>query len=85
MRTSGLGGFYVMWVTKLFTNTHKYYDFWPINGQIWPKIGFFGQILAFLAHLVEWPTKKHAIKVPFSFTWVQKLILTPIKIRIIAP
>ena len=27
--------------------------FGPKNSQIWPKIGFFGQILAFLEHLVN--------------------------------
>ena len=34
---------------------------WPDlvkNGQIWPKIGIFGQILAFLAYLIPWPTKQ---------------------------
>ena len=33
-------------------------DFWPKNGQIWPKTGIFGQIWAFLAHLIHCLTTK---------------------------
>ena len=44
--------------TKGFTPPPQKMDFWPKTGQIWPKTGIFGQILAFLAHsnaqLVAW-------------------------------
>ena len=37
-----LGGFSVMWITKLLISLVKK-DFLPQNDQIWPKIGIFGQ------------------------------------------
>ena len=33
-------------------------DFWHRKSQIWPKIGILGQISAFLAYLIQCPTKK---------------------------
>ena len=50
-------------------------DFWPKDGQFWPKTDIFGQISAFLAHLISRSTKKDANKVPrwFSVKWVPKL------------
>ena len=64
--------------------------FWPNNGQISPKICIFGyfrpnwHFWAIWYH--AWP-KKHAHKVPrcFFFTWVPKLLLPPIRIRIFGP
>ena len=44
--------------TKTFTPSPQKIDFWPKNGQIWPKTDIFGQIWAFLAHLIQCPTKK---------------------------
>ena len=41
--TRCLGGFSVMWVTKLLISQVKKKDFLPQNDQIWPKIGIFGQ------------------------------------------
>ena len=38
--------------TKSFTPSPQKMDFWPKNGQIWPKTGILGQISAFLAHLI---------------------------------
>ena len=38
--------------TKSFTPFPPKIDFWPKNGQIWPKTGILGQISAFLAHLI---------------------------------
>ena len=38
--------------TKSFTPSPKKLDFWPQNGQIWPKTGILGQTSAFLAHLI---------------------------------
>ena len=43
MQTRCLGGFSVMWVTKLLISPVKKKDFLPKNDQIWPKIGIFGQ------------------------------------------
>ena len=59
-------------------------DFWPKNGQIWPKTDIFGQILAFLGHLVPCPTINNANKMPWWFpvTMIPKLLLPPVRIRI---
>merc|ERR1712012_1110080 len=43
MWTRCLGGFSVMWVTKLMISPVKKKDFLPKNDQIWPKIGIFGR------------------------------------------
>ena len=42
MWTRCLGGFSIMWVTKLLISQVKKKDFLPQNDQIWPKIGIFG-------------------------------------------
>ena len=34
-------------------------DFWPKTGQIWPRPSIIGQILAFLAHLIQCLDKDH--------------------------
>ena len=48
----------LIWGYQKFCSIPPKMDFWPKNGQIWPKIGIFGQILAFLAYLIPWPTKQ---------------------------
>ena len=45
----------------------------------WPKTGIFGQISAFLDHLISWPTKRRCKQ--GAITWVTKLLLPLIKIR----
>ena len=57
MQTSCLGSFSVIWVPKLLLTSARNWIFWPKNGQIWPKTDIFGQISAFFAHLVPYPTK----------------------------
>ena len=57
MGTSCLGVSSVIWVPKLLLTPVEI----KIFGQkrpIWPKTDIFGQILAFLGHLVSYPTKK---------------------------
>merc|ERR1719494_1086711 len=44
--------------TKIFTPCPEKLDSGPKNGQIWPKTGILGQISAFLAHSIQYPTKK---------------------------
>ena len=61
MRTKCLGSFSVMWVPKLLLSSVKIRIFCPKTTKFGPKLAFlviFGQILAFLAHLVSCPTKK---------------------------
>ena len=43
MWTRCLGGFSVMWITKLMISQVKKKVFLPKNDQIWPKIGISGQ------------------------------------------
>ena len=52
-----------MRVPKVLLPAPQKLDFGPKNGQIWPKTGIFGQILAFLAHLIQCLTKKQIGKV----------------------
>ena len=51
--------------------------FWAQKGQIWPKTGIFGQIWAFLAHLIRCPTKK-------QLCGYQIVYLLPLKIGLLA-
>jgi len=79
MGTSCLGVSSVIWVPKLLLTPVEI----KIFGQkrpIWPKTDIFGQILAFLAHLVLRPPKNNANQLPrwFSVIWVPKLSLTPV-------
>ena len=55
--------FSVMFVPKILLPAPKKLDFGPKNGQIWPKTGIFGQISAFLAHLIYCLTKKQCRQV----------------------
>ena len=74
--------------TKTFTYSHKSQDFWPINGQIWPKIDFFGQILAFLAHLIPCPTNKQCeqgAQVVFPLNGYQNFCFLPKELGFLAP
>ena len=52
-----------MRVPKVLLPPPKKLDIWPKNGQIWPITGIFGQISAFLAHLIQCLTKKQIGKV----------------------
>ena len=52
---------------KSVTPSPQQVDFWPKNGQIWPKNDSFGQIWAFLVHLIQCPTKKQFEQVPRWF------------------
>ena len=68
--------------TKIFTPYPQKIDFWPKNRLIWPKTGYFGQISAFFAHFIQCPTKKQFRQVAQVVPrWVQKLLLTPTRIR----
>ena len=82
MQTSCLGSFSVIWVPKLLLTSARNWIFWPKNGQIWPKTVIFGQISAFFAHFIQCPTKKQFRQVAQVVPrWVQKLLLTPTRIR----
>ena len=62
----------------------KNMDFWPKNGQIWPKTDIFGQILSFLAHLIQCPTQKQCGQVAlvvFLLCGYQNFYLVPKKIK----
>ena len=41
-----------MRVPKVLLLPPQKMDFWPQNGQIWPKTDIFGQISAFLVHMI---------------------------------
>ena len=59
-------------------------DFWPKNGQTWPKIGIFGHVLAFLAHLVPWVTRKRCeqgIQMDFLLRGYPNFCFLPKKLR----
>ena len=62
-------------------------DFWPKNGQIWPKLAFSAKYQHFW-HIWSnaWP-KNNSNKLPkwFSVMSVPKLLLNPIKIRLFGP
>ena len=62
-------------------------DFWPINSQTWPKTGIFGQISAFLAHLIQCLTKKQfkqVAQVVLSLFEYQNFYLLPWKLGFLA-
>ena len=62
-------------------------DFWPKNGQIWPKLAFSAKYQHFWPVWSNaWP-KNNADKLPkwFSVMLVPKLLLNPIKIRLFGP
>merc|ERR1712107_832431 len=76
--------------TKTFTYSHKNYDIWPKNGQIWSKIcifGHFGPNIAIFSHFVQFLTKTLYEQGArgFSVMWVTKLLISPVKIRIFCP
>ena len=48
----------LIWGYQKFYSIPPKMDFRPKNGQNWPKTGIFGQLWAFLAHLVPWLTIK---------------------------
>ena len=61
MRTSCLGGFFIMWVPKLLLTPVKIRIFGPKTAKFGPKYAFLvilGQIFAFFAHFVQRLTKK---------------------------
>ena len=83
MRTSCLGGFYVILVPKLLL-THKNLDFWPKNGQnwlFWPNIGIIGPF----GPVAKQKTMRTGCLGGFSVTWVPKLLLPLERIRILSP
>ena len=73
--------------TKGFTPSPQKMDFGPKNSQIWPNTDIFGQLWAFLAHLIYCLSKKTmrtSCLGVFSIMWVPKLILTPVKLGFLA-
>ena len=61
MRTRCLGGFPVVWVSKVLLPPVKVRMFDPKKAKFCPKkalLVIFGQILAYFAHLVQCPTNK---------------------------
>ena len=63
-------------------------DFWPKNGQIWPKTDIFGKIAAFFGPFDQIPdqkTKQTRCLDGFSVLCIPKLLLTPINIRFFGP
>ena len=76
-----------MRVPKFLLPAPKKLDFGPKNGQIWPKTGIFGQILAFwpIWYIARPKTMQTRCLGDFSVLWVPKLLITPIKMRIFGP
>ena len=73
--------------TKSFTPSPRKMDFWPKNGQILPITDIFGQISAFLDHLVSWPTKKwceQGAKVVFQLSGYQNFYWILFKLGFLA-
>ena len=87
MRTSCLGGFYVMWLPKLLLTPIKTRIFGPQTAKFGPKLAFWAKYWHF------WPIWSHGrpkmmrirCLCGFSVAWVPKLLLPPVRIRIFGP
>ena len=79
------------WGTRTFASSRKNKDFWPKNGQIWPKICIFGHfgpnigIFGLFGPMVEQRTMRTRCLGGFSDMLVSKLLLPPTRIRTFGP
>jgi len=87
MRTSCLCGFSIMWLPKLLITPTKIKIFGRKMAKFGPKLVIlviYGQLLSFLPIWPHARPNNNANKVPRWIFWVTKLLISPVKIRILA-